>query len=132
MLLNILIVVDLEKRNNLYVRFFIRFILISFIKRIKMDQDSYTTNIHKMDQGSHEGPAFLESSHTTNIHKKFGYNNLPEHIHKKIIEITRLEHEILQSIDNLEIDHDKRWLAIGKTDIEKGFMAIRRAISRPT
>lgn len=26
---------------------------------------------------------------------------------------------------------DKRWLAIGKTDLQKGFMALTRAIARP-
>lgn len=27
---------------------------------------------------------------------------------------------------------DKRWLAIGKTDLQKGFMAIIRSIAKPT
>ncbi|KVE36205.1 Acb2/Tad1 domain-containing protein [Burkholderia sp. BDU5] len=29
-------------------------------------------------------------------------------------------------------DVDKRWLAIAKTDIQKGYMALVRAIARPT
>jgi hypothetical protein len=27
---------------------------------------------------------------------------------------------------------DKRWLAIGKTDLQKGFMAVVRSIAQPT
>lgn len=27
--------------------------------------------------------------------------------------------------------HDPRWLAIGQTDIEKGFMALNRAVAQP-
>lgn len=29
-------------------------------------------------------------------------------------------------------DIDKRWLAIAKTDLQKGFMSLVRAIARPT
>lgn len=29
-------------------------------------------------------------------------------------------------------DTDKRWLAIGITDLQKGFMAITRSIAKPT
>ncbi|HBR1163511.1 DUF7681 family protein [Klebsiella pneumoniae] len=32
---------------------------------------------------------------------------------------------------NLEVP-DKRWLAIGKTDLQKGFMAVIRSIAKPT
>ena len=35
--------------------------------------------------------------------------------------------EKLESLQNL----DKRWLAIGKTDLQKGLMATTRAIARP-
>lgn len=45
----------------------------------------------------------------------------------------RLEERILQMLDVMaeNPDIDKRWLAIGRTDIEKGFMAINRAIFKP-
>lgn len=29
-------------------------------------------------------------------------------------------------------DIDKRWLAVGKTDLQKGFMGVVRAIAKPT
>ena len=32
---------------------------------------------------------------------------------------------------NLQVP-DKRWLAIGKTDLQKGFMAVIRSIAKPT
>jgi hypothetical protein len=45
-----------------------------------------------------------------------------------------LEEYVLRQIDQLRDrypDIDLRWLAIGQTDIEQGFMAINRAIFRP-
>ena len=46
-----------------------------------------------------------------------------------------LEEQVLRVLDQLaqmtthEIDH--RWLAIGRTNIEQGFMAVNRAIFKP-
>ncbi len=43
------------------------------------------------------------------------------------------EEQILRDLDNLALspEVDKRWLAIGRTSIEQGFMAINRAIFKP-
>lgn len=45
------------------------------------------------------------------------------------------EERILRALDELgtqtKIEIDKRWLAIGRTSIEQGFMAINRAVFRP-
>ena len=38
------------------------------------------------------------------------------------------ELEELEACDGI----DKRWLAIGKTDLQKGFMAVIRSIAQPT
>jgi len=45
----------------------------------------------------------------------------------------RLEEEVLRRIDTLEQTPgvDRRWLAIGKTQLEQAFMAINRAIFQP-
>lgn len=45
----------------------------------------------------------------------------------------RFEETLLRLLDDLaeRDDVDRRWLAIGRTDIERGFMAINRAIFRP-
>lgn len=45
----------------------------------------------------------------------------------------RLEESILVTLDLLAQlpEIDKRWLAIGRTEIEKGFMAVNRAIMQP-
>lgn len=44
----------------------------------------------------------------------------------------KIETELLKSLEGLTNDYfveiDHRWLAIAKTDIEKGFMALRRAM----
>jgi len=39
--------------------------------------------------------------------------------------------EIVDKIGQME-ETDKRWLAIGTTDLQKGFMALTRAIAKPT
>lgn len=44
-----------------------------------------------------------------------------------------LEERVLQVLDDLTIEEvDQRWLAIGRTHIEQGFMAINRAIFKPS
>lgn len=44
------------------------------------------------------------------------------------------EEIVLRLLDGLADmgDIDKRWLAIGRTSIEQGFMAVNRSIMRPT
>lgn len=50
-------------------------------------------------------------------------------------EFKRLEEETLRAVDRLkanpEIAEDGRWLSIGVTDLEKGFMAVNRSIFKP-
>jgi hypothetical protein len=45
----------------------------------------------------------------------------------------RVEETILRALDLLaeRPDVDKRWLAIGRTHLEQGFMAVNRAVFRP-
>lgn len=52
--------------------------------------------------------------------------------------VTRLKHleeHVLRELDALakdpDIQIDPRWLATGRTDIEKGFMAANRSVFRP-
>lgn len=44
-----------------------------------------------------------------------------------------LEERVLRQLDALGADPatDKRWLAIGRTAIEQGFMAVNRAVFQP-
>lgn len=44
-----------------------------------------------------------------------------------------LEEECLRMLDALAVnpDTDKRWLAIGRTAIESGFMSVNRSIFKP-
>ena len=46
----------------------------------------------------------------------------------------RMEETLLQVLDGLATlpDVDKRWLAIGRTHIEEGFMAINRSVFKPS
>lgn len=46
----------------------------------------------------------------------------------------REEERLLRLLDGLKNDPtiDQRWLAIGRTSIEQGFMAINRAIFKPS
>lgn len=45
----------------------------------------------------------------------------------------RAEELILQALDGLaeNPETDKRWLALGRTQIEQGFMAVNRSIFKP-
>ncbi|XUM21050.1 DUF7681 family protein [Bradyrhizobium oligotrophicum S58] len=53
----------------------------------------------------------------------------------EVNENKKLEEQVLRQIDTLEKDDhlkvDQRWLAIGRTAIEQGFMAINRAVFKP-
>ena len=42
--------------------------------------------------------------------------------------------ELIEKIDSLTGDKtaDKRWLDIGKTDLQKGLMALTRSVAKPT
>lgn len=46
----------------------------------------------------------------------------------------RTEEEILQTLDSYKMnpDIDQRWVAVGRTHIEEGFMAINRSIFKPS
>ena len=52
--------------------------------------------------------------------------NLMNEVKQKGVELGDL-FEKLEKIENL----DKRWLSIGKTDLQKGLMATARAIAKP-
>lgn len=45
----------------------------------------------------------------------------------------QIEEEVLRILDSLKTDEevDQRWLAIGRTHIEQGFMAVNRSIFKP-
>lgn len=45
----------------------------------------------------------------------------------------QLEECVLRTLDELQLmsSVDPRWLAIGRTEIEKGFMAVNRAVFQP-
>lgn len=49
-------------------------------------------------------------------------------------EAKQLEEKVLRHLDRLASrqDIDKRWLAIGRTNIEQGFMAANRAVFQPS
>lgn len=51
----------------------------------------------------------------------------------KVNEMKQLEERVLRALDSLaeDPDTDKRWLAIGRTAIEQGFMAANRSIFKP-
>jgi hypothetical protein len=62
-----------------------------------------------------------------------GYTELSQASVDLINVVKRAEQTVLQIVRDLndDADIDPRWLAIGKTDLEKGFMAICRSIARP-
>ena len=63
-----------------------------------------------------------------------GYRELTEKEISVINDIKQLEDLIGQMVTEMEHydDIDQRWLAIGKTDLQKGFMSVIRSIAKPT
>lgn len=75
-----------------------------------------------------------------NQHKKIkGYRNLSEEEIVMMNTIKELAEEVGNTIEYLEnrnekangYEPDKRWLAIAKTDLQKGFMALVRSVAKP-
>lgn len=72
-----------------------------------------------------------EEKRTIEFHKKLGYKYLDQAVEDEVKSITRKEKEIITLIENLKIPKDERWVEISINHIEEGFMALRRAITRP-
>lgn len=73
----------------------------------------------------------MEEEKLKQIHKQMGYKYLDQAVEEEIRILTLKEREVLELINNLISPQDERWVEISKTQIEQGFMAIRRAIARP-
>jgi len=63
-----------------------------------------------------------------------GYTSQPQVKVDAVNGNKKIEEQILQILDLLKENNeiDQRWLAIGRTHIEEGFMAINRSIFKPT
>ena len=68
-----------------------------------------------------------------NQHKKIkGYRDLTEDEIALMNETKELAAECGGLIEKIsKINADQRWLAIGKTDLQKAFMAVVRSIAKP-
>jgi hypothetical protein len=62
-----------------------------------------------------------------------GYRRLSEREIASINAIKATERAVLQLLHQIRDseDADQRWVTIAKTDIQKGFMALVRAVARP-
>jgi hypothetical protein len=66
------------------------------------------------------------------MEKIIGYRSLTDKQYDLVNEIKRAEIAVLDLIDvAVEENSDKRWAAIAKTDMERGFMSLVRAVTRP-
>lgn len=52
---------------------------------------------------------------------------------EKVNRNKEIEERVLRLLDELALDPetDKRWLAIGRTEIERGFMSVNRSVFKP-
>lgn len=69
-----------------------------------------------------------------NQHRKIkGYRELSEDEIMKMNAIKQKGIELGAMLDGMMADKglDQRWVAIGKTDLQKGLMALTRSIARP-
>lgn len=62
-----------------------------------------------------------------------GYKEQPQGLIDMVNNNKLLEEQVLRTLDELAETEmvDKRWLAIGRTAIEQGFMAVNRSIFKP-
>ena len=70
-----------------------------------------------------------------NQHKHIkGYRDLSQEEINAMNAVKAKAEEVGTLISSLEAmaDSDKRWVAVAKTDLQKGFMAAVRAIAKPT
>ena len=70
-----------------------------------------------------------------NQHKKIkGYRDLSQEEIDLMNEAKELASRVGELVEkvNLNKDTDMRWASIGKTDLQKGFMSLIRAIAKPT
>ena len=70
-----------------------------------------------------------------NQHKKIkGYRDLSQEEIDLMNEGKELSQKVGDFISKLEANEklDKRWVVIGKTDLQKGFMSAIRSIAQPT
>lgn len=70
---------------------------------------------------------------THNGLKIAGYTDQPDAKIAQVNAYKKMEETLLRTLDHLAQDPnvDKRWLVTGRTDLEKGFMSVNRAIFRP-
>lgn len=88
-------------------------------------------HIHEVQPAS---PDSTEKSSVTHLGLPVaGYRSQQDEAIALVNANKRAEEEVLRILDGLAErgDIDKRWLAIGRTEIEKGFMAVNRAVFRP-
>jgi hypothetical protein len=66
------------------------------------------------------------------IHLK-GYRELPEETLQVLDAIEELGLQLDAALERIAAQHepDPRWLAIARTDLQTGFMALNRAIAKP-
>lgn len=71
-----------------------------------------------------------------NQHRKIkGYRELAQDDIDMMNEVKELAAKVGELCDKMAADistePDHRWLSIGKTDLQKGFMALTRAVAKP-
>lgn len=67
-----------------------------------------------------------------NQHRKIsGYRELSQEEIDAMNEIKALARTVGELIDKIQPSADPRWLAIGKTELQQGFMALTRSIAKP-
>jgi len=70
-----------------------------------------------------------------NQHKKIkGYRDLSQEEIDLMNEAKELSSKVGELVDKIfaEESTDKRWVSVGKTDLQKGFMSLIRGIAQPT
>ena len=70
-----------------------------------------------------------------NQHRKItGYRELDQHEIDAMNAVKEMAKQVGELFEKLESTSglDQRWIAVGKTNLQQGFMALTRAIAQPT
>lgn len=85
--------------------------------------------------GTENDQLFARARALDNQHKKIrGYRDLSEEEIQAmniLKEAGSVLEAVLERVEALPVDLDMRWWAIGKTDLQKGLMAVTRAVAQP-
>ena len=95
---------------------------------------SDTTPEQPMEQDSQIGKMMAAKRDVLEMEKALGYKRQKDEVHDLMVVLTNKEKELITLVKSisLTLPINDDWKRAGLVDIQRGFMELRRAITRPT